>query len=219
MNHAVNATQKKNIRITVISILAVIVVFFGLFLNKMFSPRMLSDEELRHNNIVIFDQPRQVSEFSLLNHRNKLVEKGTLKGKISLVFFGFTHCPDVCPSTLSELSRVYNALGEDSRKQLQIVLVSLDPARDTPEKLRSYVEYFDESILGITGSFPEIMRLSKNLNIAFQKVVLDEGYTIDHSSQVIILNRHADYAGFIKAPIPVAALPRIIESTLLPVLD
>ncbi len=219
MTEALTLKQKKNIRITVLSIIAVIVVFFGLFLNKMLSPRFLSAEELRHNNIVIFDQPRIVNNFSLLDQNGLSVSKEKLKSKISFVFFGFTHCPDVCPTTLSELSRAYSELSETNQEKIQLVLVTLDPARDTPEKIKTYVEYFQENMLGLTGEFPEIMRFSKNVNIAFQKVIQDESYTIDHSSQVIILNRHGDYAGFIKAPIPVAALPRIIESTLIPSLD
>ena len=217
---AVLTTQrKKNIRLTVVSIFAVIVIFFGLFLNKMLSPRLMSSEELRHNNIVVFDQARFIKTFSLTDQSGEKVSKESLKNKISFVFFGFTHCPDICPTTLSELSRVYRKLDAKSQEQIQLILVTLDPVRDTPDKLKTYVEYFEENMLGLTGEFPSIMSLSRNLNIAFKKVPLDDGYTIDHSSQVIILNRYGDYAGFIKAPMPVAALPRIIESTLLKIID
>lgn len=219
MSNEIHAKQKKNIYLTVGSIVFIMVVFFGLFLNKMLSPRVLGFEELRHNNIIIFEQPREIKSFSLLDQHGQPATKDILKNKISFVFFGFTHCPDVCPATLAELSRAYNELSEEHQQDVQIVLVSLDPARDTPEKLKTYVEYFHEDTLGLTGEFPSIMSLAKNVNIAFQKVVLEDDYTIDHSSQVVILNRHGDYAGFIKAPIPVAALPRIIESTLTTILD
>jgi len=211
--------QRKNIRITVISIVGVMILFFGMFLNKMLTPRVLSADELRHNGIVLFEQPRLIKDFSLVNKNGTDVDKSVFQNKITFVFFGFTHCPDVCPTTLAELGKVYNELNLDAQKDVQVALVTLDPARDTPEKLNTYVNYFGEEIIGLTGDFPKIMSLTKNVNIAFKKVPQGDDYTIDHSSQVILLNRKGDYAGFIKTPLPVAALPRIIESTLVQVLD
>lgn len=208
-------SQKRNIRITVISILAVIVLFFGLFLNKILVPRPMSATELRHHNIILFEQPRELRAFSLFDENGTAFTNTSLQEKVSLLFFGFTHCPDICPTTLSELARIYKQLPDSIRDQVQIALVSVDPARDTPEVLNQYIHYFNQDFKGVTGDFRETMKLTADLNVAFNKVILDEGYTVDHSSQVVIINKYGDYAGFIKAPMSEKQMPRIIESTLL----
>ncbi len=209
--------QRRRIHLTVTALVALMVLFVGLFVNKMLSPRVLSEQELRHNNIVLFEQAREIKAFTLVDHQGGAFTKDDLKGKASLIFFGFTHCPDVCPGTLAELSRIYNRLPAAAQAQLQIILVTLDPARDTVEQLAPYVNYFHEETIGVTGSFPSIMSFARNVNVAFHKVMLEgEQYTIDHTSHTIIINAYGDYAGFIKAPLPEDALPRILESTLLP---
>lgn len=212
---AINETQKKNIRITVISIVAVMALFFGLFLNKVLTPREMGFEELKLNGVVTFEQPRLVNNFSLFDQDGVDFDKESLSDKLNLVFFGFTHCPDVCPTTMAYLGHVYEALSEENKNKVQIILVTLDPARDTQALMKPYVEYFNPQFKGLTGEFPQIMSLSNNLNVAFNKVFLDDGYTIDHTSHVAILNGRGDYAGFIKTPIDTKVLPRIIESTLI----
>lgn len=212
---AIRANQKKNIRITVISIVAVMVLFFGLFLNKVLTPREMSFEELKLNGVVTFQEPRLVKDFTMSDQNGNTFDKTSLEGKLNLVFFGFTHCPDICPTTLAYLTSVYKSLSEENKQNTQIILVTLDPARDTESVLKTYVEYFHKDIYGLTGEFPEIMRLTNNLNVAFNKVYLDDGYTVDHTSHIAILNGRGDYAGFIKPPIDVNVLPRIIESTLI----
>lgn len=176
-------------------------------------------EELRGHGMVMFENPRIIKDFNLVDQNGSEFGLEKLKGKLSFVFFGFTHCPDVCPTTLSELSRVYAKLDANAQQHVQMILVSLDPARDTPEQLKPYIEYFDPSFTALTGAFPNIMSLTNNVNVAFSKVKLDEDYTIDHTSHVVIINEFGHYAGFVKAPLPTVHLPRIIESTLIPAMD
>lgn len=208
-------TQKRNIMITVISIIAVMVLFFGLFLNKLFTPREMGFEELKLNGVITFAEPRLVNDFELLDQNGATFDKTSLADKLNLVFFGFTNCPDICPTTMAYLGSVYKSLSEEDKDKVQIILVSLDPARDTQESMKAYVEYFNPGFKGLTGQFPQIMSFTNNLNVAFNKVFLDEGYTIDHTSNIAILNGRGDYAGFIRTPIDVNVLPRIIESTLI----
>ena len=212
---ALSPQQKKNIRLTVLSIIAVMAVFFGLFLNKLLTPREMGFEELKLNGVVTFDQARLLKEFSLTDHNQSSFDKSRLRNKLNLVFFGFVHCPDICPMTMAELAKVYNKLPADQKQDVQVILVSLDPARDSVKSMKDYVEYFDPSFVGLTGEFSEIMALSRNLNVAFNKVFLDDGYTIDHTSHIAILNGRGDYTGFIKTPVNIKVLPRIIESTLI----
>lgn len=210
------AQQRKNIHRTIACILIVMVTFFGLFLHKILTPRVMSSEELRQQGVITFEQPRLIKAFSLLDQNNQAFGLEQLQGKLSLVFFGFTHCPDICPTTLSDLARVYNELSDENQQKVQIILVSLDPARDTPSNLKSYVEYFNPEFIGLTGEFLEIMRLTNNTNVAFNKVVLDEGYTIDHTSHIVMVNEHGHYSGFIKAPLPVTQLGRMLTSSIIP---
>lgn len=207
--------QKKNIKLTVLSIIAVIVVFFGLFLNKMLTPREMGFEELKHNGVIVFEEPRLLKEFELTDQNGQPFTKANFEGKLNLIFFGFTHCPDICPTTMAYLGSVYRALSESNQSKVQIILVSLDPARDTEAALKPYIEYFHPNFVGLTGKFPQVMRLTNNVNVAFNKVILDDDYTIDHTSHIAVLNGKGDYAGFIKTPIDTKVMPRIIESTLI----
>ncbi|TZG11727.1 SCO family protein [Comamonas thiooxydans] len=104
-------------------------------------------------------------------------------GKVVAVFFGYTQCPDVCPTTLQELLEVKQALGADGDK-LQAVFVSLDPERDTPEVLKAYLANFDESFVGLSGTVEEIAAVAKDFKIFFKKVPgkVDGTYTLDHSA-------------------------------------
>jgi len=219
VNTSQRLKQNKNIRITIFSIIAVIVVFFSLFLNKILTPREMSTEELKLNNVITFEQPRLVSDFDLVDKNGTLFQKTQLQGHLNLVFFGFTHCPDICPNALSQLNRVYKELSSEHQEKTQIILVTLDPARDSAENIKTYVEYFNPNFIGLTGDFRNIMSVTNNMNVAFNKVVLENDYTIDHTSHIAILNGRGDYAGFIKTPINNKILPRIIESTLIKLSD
>jgi protein SCO1/2 len=108
---------------------------------------------------------------------------------VVVVFFGFTHCPDACPTTLSELATVAQDLGPDARR-LQVVVVTVDPARDTPEVLRQYVSAFNPTFLGLTGTQEEITAAAKEFKVYFQKQPQPGGsYTVDHSAGTFVLDK------------------------------
>ena len=132
-----------------------------------------------------------------------------MKGKWSLVFFGFTHCPDICPTTLSTLAKLIKNLDESVVADTQVVLVSVDPARDTVDVLSKYVPHFNPDFVGVTGEFIEIKRLATQLNVAFAKVVTNHErgeYTVDHGATVALINPRGDYHGFFKPPLDSARL-------------
>lgn len=193
-------SQRKGIWLTVVSITVVIALFMGLFLHKLFSPRILSPAELRVNDAIMFDQPRVIKPFDLLDHRNQAFTLDDLQGKWTMMYFGFTHCPDICPTALADLSRLTKILDPDVRERLQIVMVSVDPARDTPEVLGAYVPYFNDEFIGVTGEFPDIMTFTQNVNVAFNKVVDGESYTVDHTGNLVLINPKGHYHGFFKPP-------------------
>jgi protein SCO1/2 len=124
----------------------------------------------------------------LSDHNGQRRTLADFKGKVVAVFFGFTHCPDVCPTTLVEMANVMKELGGDSGR-LQVLFVSVDPERDTAEVLKRYVPAFHPSFLGLTGNADEIARAAKEFKIYYQKQKLPSGgYTMDHSAGTFILD-------------------------------
>jgi len=109
-------------------------------------------------------------------------------GEVSIVFFGYTHCPDVCPTELLKLSQVVRALGPLA-SQVQVLFVSLDPERDTPELLKDYVTSFDPRFIGLTGSKAEINAAAASFSVQFAKVSLGNDYTIDHSTGSYVIDQ------------------------------
>lgn len=204
--------RRRGIKLTVIAIVVFMVTVLALFINKITSPRILSATELRINGAFQFDQPRIFEDFQLTDHRGRAFSLANLKGKWTLIFFGFTHCPDICPTTLSSMNDLIKTLDEDIRANTQVVLVSVDPARDTVEKLAEYVPYFNPDFIGLTGEFLDIKRLAGQLNIAFAKVSLGEDYTVDHSASVVLINPRGHYHGFFKPPLDIPRMKLTYQS-------
>ncbi len=207
--------QRRGIKITVFSILCIVTFFISMFLVKISSPRLLSKDQLLVNRAITFDAPRIIKSFSLLDQSGAEFSNENLKGKWSIVYFGFTHCPDICPTTLAKLARLMGVLEREVAEQTQIVLVSLDPARDTPEKLGEYVEYFNPDFIGVTGEFMTILSLTRNLNVAFNKVVLEDDYTIDHTGHLVLIDPNGHYHGIFKPPFELATLKLTHQSIVL----
>ncbi len=120
-------------------------------------------------------------------------------GKVVVVYFGYTFCPDVCPATLNKLAESV-ALLEDKAEQVQVVMVSVDPARDTPELLEEYVTYFHPDFVGVTGDEATVNRVATLYGVVYQQAEGTEatGYTIDHTSTVILVDRE----GYLKLVLP-----------------
>lgn len=204
--------QKRGITKTVIFIVILMVVFVGLFFNKMLQPRVMNEIELRANGAIVFDNPRIIKDFELVDHNGKPFTLANLQSKWTIMFFGFTHCPDICPTTMAKLAQVYNKLDSDIAKQTQVVLVSVDPARDTPDNMQTYTTHFHNDFLGVSGNFLQTMQLTQNLNVAFRKVPLGDDYTVDHTGNLVIINPNGHYHAFIKPPFELARLTTVYQS-------
>jgi len=151
---------------------------------------------------LVLPAPNPVPEFSLLNQRGEAVDHAVFKGQWDLVFFGFTHCPDICPTTLQVLASARTALAEKGRESLpRIVLVSVDPERDTPEILGQYIDYFGEGNLGLTGTLAEVRKLTDGLGIFFEKQDVDgDGYSVDHSAAVLVIDPDGGFHSLFSGP-------------------
>lgn len=134
--------------------------------------------------------------FTLTDHRGNQVRPTDWLGQPTMVFFGFTWCPDVCPTTLSDISIWLEELGADA-DQLNAVMISVDPERDTPDVLADYLSNFDPRIVGLTGSLPEVQRAASGFRARFAKLPQDGDYTMDHTAGVFLFRADGSFGGII----------------------
>jgi protein SCO1 len=127
--------------------------------------------------------------FKLVDQNGQVVTDQDLKGHPFLVFFGFTHCPDVCPTTLFEVSEILRALGPDADRT-RALFITVDPERDTPAAMKDYLSSFDPHMSGLTGDPAQIAAVAKAYRVYFKKVPLDDGsYTMDHTAIVYLMDK------------------------------
>ena len=162
--------------ITIIAGCLIIFIFIML-------PIILSIQDKKEDYVASF----KGSEFSLKDMNNNLITEESFEENLTAIFFGFTHCPDVCPMTLNKMDLVLNKL-KNKNKYVKLFFISVDPERDTPEVIKNYLSSFDNDFIGITGDPEKIFKLSQSWGILSQKLFLENGeYNIDHSSPVILL--------------------------------
>ena len=137
-----------------------------------------------------------LKEVNLFSHHGRLVNIKDFKDTPTLLFFGFTHCPEVCPTTLSNLLNNIELL-EKNKKNYRVLFVTLDPERDTINILNDYLQNFNSSVIGLTGKIDEINKFAKNWNIYWEKVSEGDDYTINHTATVFMINKKGNFAGTI----------------------
>ena len=171
-------------------------VLAGAYLANRLEPAATADSAM------ILPDPNPVPAFALVDQHGNDIDEGVFKGQWDLVFFGFTHCPDICPMTLQVLASAKQQLADAGEEPLpRIVLVSVDPERDTPELMGQYVDYFGEGNLGITGTIEGIRQLTDGLGIYFRKQPSDnENYNVDHSTAVLAINPDGRFHALFSGP-------------------
>jgi protein SCO1/2 len=200
-------SQSRNIRLTVAALLVFIAIVIAGFVHRISLPRVMTEAEMKINGLYLHQTPRNIGDFSLIDHHGNAFNPERLKDRWSLVFFGFTYCPDICPTTMAFLNEFVAALEDTEAEDIQVVMVSVDPARDTVEKLAGYVPFFNPDFIGVTGDFLDIHRFATALNTPFRKVPgQGESYQVDHSSNIVLINPRGDYHGFFKAPLDQAKM-------------
>ena len=138
-------------------------------------------------------------DFALTDAAGKRRTLAEFRGKLVVVFFGFAQCPDICPTTLADLAQVKKRLGSDGER-IQVVFITVDPERDSPQVLASYVPAFDPSFIGLTGSSEEIAAAAREFKVFFQKVAgkTETSYTIDHTAGAYVFDREGRVRLFIR---------------------
>lgn len=202
-----DAKSRRGIWITVACVLIFMLVIVAGFVHRIGQPRLLSVSEMQANGLYLMDPPREIGEFALLDHRGEAFTPSSLEGQWTLVFFGFTYCPDVCPTTMAFLNGFVNELEGTEVEDTSVVMISVDPARDTVEQLANYVPFFNEDFTGVTGEFLDLFRFATSLNTPFRKVAgQGDDYQVDHSANVVLINPRGHYHGFFKAPLDLAKM-------------
>ncbi len=190
-------------QITVAILVAIVALVFGLTVNRVLSGKGHGDPAAMIDaGIILLPQSRTLPDLSLTNQLGEPVKVDELKGKWSLLFFGYTFCPDICPTTLAQLRELKSKMPKEALDNLQVVLVSVDPNRDTPEQLKKYLGYFDPQFQGLTGELASIQKLANAVSIPFiPGDTSKENYTVDHSGNLALIGPDGKQRGFIRAPL------------------
>ena len=154
--------------------------------------------------MTLFPDPKPLTAFALSDHQNRVFDLSRLKGKWSFLFFGFTHCPDLCPTTLAVLARARDKIAKETAgaDDIQFIFISVDPNRDTVGKLKQYVGYFHKTFLGVTGDDTQIGNLTSQLG-AWYEVSITPGlknYPVIHASAVFLVDPQARYHAVFTPP-------------------
>lgn len=202
---------------TVFILVAVVALIMGLTINRVLSGKGPGDQTaLIDAGVILLPQSRSLPSLSMNDQNGAPVAVDELKGKWTLVFFGYTYCPDICPTTLAQLRDIRTKLPQEAVDNMRVVLVSVDPNRDTPQQLKQYLGYFDPRYTGLTAPVADIQKLASALSIPFIPADTSKpGYTVDHSGNLALIGPDGRQRGFIRSPLNaqklVAQLPVLLE--------
>jgi protein SCO1 len=209
------------IRNTVIS--SLVIVGVALALTVWFTTRepTLSDAALRDLGVYVLPVPHDVAAFTLQDQHGAPFDNASFDGRWSFIFFGFTHCPDICPVAMSALAQVERQLAEDDARALHDafhgVMVTVDPQRDDAETMARYVAAFSPRFTGVIGTRAELAQLARSLNAAFAAVPDPESddpaaYVVDHTVNIAVVDPRGRYYAFIAPPFDADAIERAYRS-------
>lgn len=173
------------------------------------------DRAASDGQVAASGQPLVGGDFTLVNQDGRTVDQTLLNGKWSLVFFGFTYCPEFCPTTLAELAAVQQQLG-DKAKDLQIVFISIDPQRDTPRQLKDYLssDGFPKGTIGLTGTPEQVAQAAKAYRAFYQKVGEGEGYTMNHGLTVYLMGPDGKFRSAVAHDLGPSRTATLIENAM-----
>jgi protein SCO1/2 len=179
--------RKTSVLAIAISIVAVIA---GMLLSRALVNRAEDSTATALVTGTLLDPPRPLPSFSLMDQANRAFDNKRLRGRWSYLFFGFTNCPDVCPTTLRMLAQTEQSLSDlPSAQRPQVILVSVDPKRDTPQQLVSYLKFFNPTFIGLTGEQEALNAFTRQLGVPVAITPTDNGnYTVDHSAAVFLID-------------------------------
>lgn len=207
-------------RNTIVPILLILVFIFALSTAAWFSFDAGLDMSRNEVQGTVLTEAKTVDAFDLIDNKQQPFTLQNLKDKWSILFFGYTHCPDICLTTMNTLKQVHLLLPDHQAESTQVVFVSIDYERDTPEILDEYVSYFSNDFVGVTGSAEGLEKFAENLGVPFKKPEMSkdntgtDDYLIDHSTSIILVNPEAKVKAELTAPYRVPDLHNDIKTIL-----
>ena len=194
--------MKRNFTWTIVSCLTVMIIALSLYVNKMTTKVYLSNEQLKDLGLYLIEPARDLGSFNLIDSNEKEFLPQDFEGKWNVLFFGFTFCPDICPITMSMLSRIEKEIDSQELDKIRIFLVTVDPVRDNPNQLKIYLKNFSENFTGLTGGLDQIYNFATRVNAPFTPInnSKDPYYTVDHTGSIVLIDPDGNYAGFFRAP-------------------
>lgn len=177
------------------------------------TPALALDRDvlLDQANILLLPRERAMPPLELVDQDGQRFDTRSLQGRWHILFFGFTACPDICPTTLSDMRRLFSQLPKETRDQLQLVLITADPARDTPQQLKTYLDYYRGGFNGLTGDMEQLQRLSTALGLPFVPASETQGeYSVSHSGNLALVGPDGTLRGHIRAPLQLEGLRRML---------
>lgn len=203
-----SVSQRRKARVLLICLMIAAILIGVLGGNALLQKNTLSENNNAangtHSSVEVLSVPKPLDDFQLLDHHGNQFTKKQLKGMWSLLFVGYINCPDICPGTLNMLNIMYRDLTVHpvAGKKIQVLFLSADPKRDTVQQLSTYVTYFNNAFIGLTGTLAETQRLSANLGMLF---LYPEGtdravYSVNHSTSIIVINPDMSLYAIFAAP-------------------
>ena len=206
-------SNNKSIRITVASCLLFVSMVAGLFVYSTVSPKELTAAEYKQIGFYKLVRTRQINNFELIEGSNKF-SNNNLKGAWDILFLGFASCPDMCPMTMKKMAMADSNLPEEISSKVNFRMISVDPDRDTPEKMQEYASAFNPNFSGITGDIEVIYKLATDLTLPFVPVIGSDvtNYDMDHSMNLAVIDPNGNYFGFFKSPHTPERMAQVLES-------
>ena len=196
---------------------SVLIIALGLLLWSM-RVQAITDEELESLGVVILPEPVELANVSLVTENGEAFHGEELQGKWTFGFFGYTHCPDICPVTLSQMKTVVETLRERgdtvTLNNIQRMFVSIDAKRDSAEAVKTYTDNIDPEILGITGDPDGVKKFAESVYVGYKQLgdpTAEKDYLVEHQGNIIIFNRDGNCYGFIKSPFEDHLLARVFK--------
>jgi protein SCO1/2 len=196
-----------------------LIAFIALVIGVVAALNIAPPKGDKTQHVSLYPQVRALPDFQLVDHNNQVFTPQNLMGHWSLVFVGYTYCPDICPTTLAELKGIYPALQKiPSEFPIQVVLVSVDPKRDTPKRLNEYINFFHPDFIGVSADHPQLFPLVRAMGMMYSmsESTDNPNYLVDHSSSVVVINPKAQVVGrfkpdFVAGQLPISEGQKILE--------
>jgi len=188
-----------------------IYLLLALLVSVLFNLSLHAKQEASNNKAAVIG-----GDFTLTDHNNKRFELKQLRGKLVMIFFGYTHCPDICPTELATMAKLLKQLGKDSDK-VSALFISVDPERDTVEKLKKYVPFFSPHLIGLTGTKNEVEEVTKAYRVQSKihsKKVNSDYYLVDHSANLYVIDEQGKLIHLIPFGLPLEHILQVMKTEI-----